>query len=329
MRPAVRTRFCAMALAACLLAASLLTSVAATSASASPVGEGSSQARTLATRLAALGSPSYLLGNINDTLTRYCLDRGVRFRLQRRLPEGPVPRPPFRRAPRDPPGHPASIAGHRRTVEHCHGHLGSCLHPALGGSVVNGGGCLTAAWQRGPLFGTIEQGDSSSRRRREQPCPAGFPRRGPPEPIDPGCHPAPAGTAQCPLTSTARQGAPPARCRPRTSPADRSKTMATGDAPVLEALADINAVSLERTELDPSSLILVRLAALIAVDAPASSYLLHIGPAAEAGVTLDQAQDVLVAVAPIVGTPRTASAAVKIVEALGLAIDLAESGQDA
>ena len=105
--------------------------------------------------------------------------------------------------------------------------------------------------------------------------------------------------------------------------------MATGDAPVLEALADINAVSLERTELDPPSLILVRLAALIAVDAPASSYLLHVGPAAEAGVTLNQAQDVLVAVAPIVGTPRTASAAAKIVEALGLAIDLAESGQDA
>ena len=95
---------------------------------------------------------------------------------------------------------------------------------------------------------------------------------------------------------------------------------------MLEALADINAVSLERTELDPSSLILVRLAALIAVDAPASSYLLHIGPAAEAGVTVDQAQNVLVAVAPIVGTPRTASAAAKIVEALGLAIELAEEG---
>ena len=99
--------------------------------------------------------------------------------------------------------------------------------------------------------------------------------------------------------------------------------MARGDAPVLEALADINAVSLERTDLDPASLILVRLAALVAVDAPASSYLAHIGPAAEVGVTLDQAQDVLVAVAPIVGTPRTLSAAAKIVEALGLAIDLA------
>jgi alkylhydroperoxidase/carboxymuconolactone decarboxylase family protein YurZ len=104
--------------------------------------------------------------------------------------------------------------------------------------------------------------------------------------------------------------------------------MATGDNPVLEALIDINAVSLERTELDPASLILVRLAALIAVDAPASSYLVHLGPAVEAGVTLDQAQDVLVAVAPIVGTPRTAAAAAKIAEALGLAIALAESDQD-
>ena len=101
--------------------------------------------------------------------------------------------------------------------------------------------------------------------------------------------------------------------------------MAKGDTPVLDALVDINAVSLERTELDPVSLILVRLAALIAVDAPVSSYLLHLGPAADVGVTLDQAQDVLVAVAPIVGTPRTAAAAAKIVEALGLAIDIAES----
>jgi alkylhydroperoxidase/carboxymuconolactone decarboxylase family protein YurZ len=103
--------------------------------------------------------------------------------------------------------------------------------------------------------------------------------------------------------------------------------MAKGDAPVMEALADLTAVSLERTELDPASLILVRLAALAAVDAPASSYLLHIGPAAEVGVTLEQVQDVLVAVAPIVGTARTLAAATKIVEALGLAIDLAVQSQ--
>jgi alkylhydroperoxidase/carboxymuconolactone decarboxylase family protein YurZ len=104
--------------------------------------------------------------------------------------------------------------------------------------------------------------------------------------------------------------------------------MAKGEAPVLEALADINAASLERTELDPASLILVRLAALAAVDAPASSYLAHLGPAAEVGVTVEQAQDVLVAVAPIVGTPRTMAAATRIVEALGLAIELADRDLD-
>jgi alkylhydroperoxidase/carboxymuconolactone decarboxylase family protein YurZ len=101
--------------------------------------------------------------------------------------------------------------------------------------------------------------------------------------------------------------------------------MAKGDNPVLETLLDINAVSLERTELDPQSLILVRLAALIAVDAPVSSYLIHIGAGADAGVTLEQAQDVLVSVAPIVGTPRTVAATAKMAQALGLAIDIAES----
>jgi alkylhydroperoxidase/carboxymuconolactone decarboxylase family protein YurZ len=105
--------------------------------------------------------------------------------------------------------------------------------------------------------------------------------------------------------------------------------MAAGDTPVFDALTAINAVSLERTELDPQSLVLVRLAALVAVDAPAASYLLHVGPAADAGVTLEQAQDLLVAVAPIVGTPRTMAGAVKIAEALDLALDLAGSAEDA
>jgi hypothetical protein len=68
---------------------------------------------------------------------------------------------------------------------------------------------------------------------------------------------------------------------------------------------------------------MVRLAALAAVDAPTTSYLLHLGAAVESGLTLDLAQDVLITVAPIIGTPRTLAAATKIVEALGLAIDLA------
>ena len=45
----------------------------------------------------------------------------------------------------------------------------------------------------------------------------------------------------------------------------------------------------------------------MAVDAPAASYLMHVGPAMDAGVTVEQIQNILIAVAPIVGTPRTVS----------------------
>jgi alkylhydroperoxidase/carboxymuconolactone decarboxylase family protein YurZ len=91
---------------------------------------------------------------------------------------------------------------------------------------------------------------------------------------------------------------------------------------------EMTAASIERTDLDAASLVLVRLAALAAVDAPAASYLMHVGPAAESGLTLDQVQDVLVGVAPVIGSARTISAAAKIVEALGFAIALMEDEAD-
>jgi hypothetical protein len=69
---------------------------------------------------------------------------------------------------------------------------------------------------------------------------------------------------------------------------------------------------------------LVRVAALVAVDAPPASYLLNIGAAGEVGVTSDQITGVLAAVAPIVGTTRVVSAAGKMVRALGAAVELAE-----
>jgi alkylhydroperoxidase/carboxymuconolactone decarboxylase family protein YurZ len=96
--------------------------------------------------------------------------------------------------------------------------------------------------------------------------------------------------------------------------------MATGDAPVLDALLEINATALNRAELDPATMLLVRIAGLAAVDAPATSYLMHIGPALEAGVRLEQVQDVLVTIAPIVGAPRVHAAAQNITDALGIVI---------
>ena len=105
--------------------------------------------------------------------------------------------------------------------------------------------------------------------------------------------------------------------------------MAIGEAPVLETLTDINAVSIARSEFDPATLILVRVAALVAVDAPRLSYLMHIGAALESGVTVKDIQDVLVAVAPIVGAPRVITAARNITDALGVAIAMLEELEDA
>jgi alkylhydroperoxidase/carboxymuconolactone decarboxylase family protein YurZ len=96
--------------------------------------------------------------------------------------------------------------------------------------------------------------------------------------------------------------------------------MAAGEAPVLETLLEINATALNRAELDPVTMLLVRIAALAAVDAPAASYLMHVGPAVQAGVRFEQVQDVLVTVAPIVGAPRVLAAAQNITDALGIVI---------
>ena len=96
------------------------------------------------------------------------------------------------------------------------------------------------------------------------------------------------------------------------------------DTQVLDLLATMTADSLEATNLDAQSLMLVRIAALVAVDAPPASYLLNLEAAGEVGVDAEQVRGVLTAVAPIVGTARVASAAGKMVRALGFAIELGE-----
>jgi alkylhydroperoxidase/carboxymuconolactone decarboxylase family protein YurZ len=96
------------------------------------------------------------------------------------------------------------------------------------------------------------------------------------------------------------------------------------ETPVLDLLASMTADSIEVSSLDPEKLMLVRLAALVAMDAPPISYLLNLGAADELDIDPEEVRGVLAAVAPIVGTPRVASATGKIVRALGVAIDLAE-----
>jgi alkylhydroperoxidase/carboxymuconolactone decarboxylase family protein YurZ len=97
------------------------------------------------------------------------------------------------------------------------------------------------------------------------------------------------------------------------------------NAPVLETIADMTAASISRCELEPDILVLVRLAALAAVGASPLSYLAHVGPALEVGVTIEDVQNVLVAAAPIIGSARVMSAAANIAEALGIVVAVAEA----
>ena len=98
----------------------------------------------------------------------------------------------------------------------------------------------------------------------------------------------------------------------------KGATMATeqSETPVLDLLARMTADSIEASDLDDETLMLVRIAALVAVDAPPASYLLNLGAAVDAGIDEEQIRGVFAAVAPIVGTARIASATESIARAL-------------
>ena len=98
----------------------------------------------------------------------------------------------------------------------------------------------------------------------------------------------------------------------------------TNGTPLLDLLKDMTASSLDATNLDEQTLMLVRIAALVAVDAPPVSYAMNLEAAGEVGVDAEQVRGVLAAIAPIVGTTRVVSAASSIAGALALELELAE-----
>ena len=102
----------------------------------------------------------------------------------------------------------------------------------------------------------------------------------------------------------------------------------SGDTPVLDTLADITAASVEHNSLSPREFMLARLSALIAVDAPPMSYIANAPAVTEAGLTLEDVQGVMIAVAPVVGTPRVMAAGGHILQALGMAIAVSEAEAD-
>ena len=97
--------------------------------------------------------------------------------------------------------------------------------------------------------------------------------------------------------------------------------LAEANAPVFETIVQMTLNTFERSGLDEEAYLLARIAALVAMDASAPSYLLNVGTAAELGVPLEKVQGTLVAIAPVVGSARVVSAARSIGEAFGIEIN--------
>ena len=97
------------------------------------------------------------------------------------------------------------------------------------------------------------------------------------------------------------------------------------NTPVLDTLADITAASAEHNTLSLHDFMLARLAALIAADAPPISYIANASAITEAGLTVEDVQGVMIAVAPVVGTVRVMGAGGHVLRALGMAIAVSDA----
>ena len=96
--------------------------------------------------------------------------------------------------------------------------------------------------------------------------------------------------------------------------------IAIGDTDVLGEALELREAWQESSGLDPRTFSLVKIAALVALDAPPASYLWQVSNALDAGVTAQEILGVLRAIAPQVGGPKVVAAAPEIMLALGLSL---------
>ena len=94
------------------------------------------------------------------------------------------------------------------------------------------------------------------------------------------------------------------------------------ETPLLDTVRVITEVSLGNAQLPWREVVLVRLACLVAVDAPRASYAYNLTGPAASELSQQDVEAVLVAAAPLVGTARIASAADRIAEAMGYPISV-------
>ena len=103
---------------------------------------------------------------------------------------------------------------------------------------------------------------------------------------------------------------------------DQLRTLALNDERFIASALGVQLGECDGAKLDPKMQALVRLGALLALDAAESSLQWAVGEALAAGVSQDEIVGALMAVAPIAGIARVVSAAPEIALALGYDVDV-------
>jgi alkylhydroperoxidase/carboxymuconolactone decarboxylase family protein YurZ len=104
---------------------------------------------------------------------------------------------------------------------------------------------------------------------------------------------------------------------------ERLRSLALSDDRFVASVLGMGKDTVEISRLDPKTHALVRLAALLAVDAAQSSYNAGVEVALATGASLDEIVGILIAVAPAIGLGRVVSAAPELALALGYDVEAA------
>jgi 4-carboxymuconolactone decarboxylase len=97
------------------------------------------------------------------------------------------------------------------------------------------------------------------------------------------------------------------------------QSIVPGEAPLVESLVRMHIDTQEQSGLDDRTYLLVRIAALVATDASAASYLVNLTVADHVGITADDVRGVLIALGPLMGSARVLSGAEKALKAIATA----------
>jgi 4-carboxymuconolactone decarboxylase len=99
---------------------------------------------------------------------------------------------------------------------------------------------------------------------------------------------------------------------------DRIRAGARGDFETFGVVPSLQDGAAGGSRLDGETCQLVQIAALVSIDAPHVSWLLHLEAADEQGIELDKILGSLICVAPVVGSAKIVAACAKIVRAAAL-----------